>query len=133
MAVMTKIVIYGGTGSGKYVLALQLKRDNPVLGEPILLKSPSEVRPFLQSPHSGIGIIHALSVAHIMTKSHEMEFGPVLFVPAPKEVEQWGDELANDAAAWDWLMGINTASNTDLDKEAAQLAAASVPAQSSTN
>lgn len=44
---MTKIVIYGGTGSGKYVLALQMKQDNPMLGEPVLIRSPSDLRPFL--------------------------------------------------------------------------------------
>ena len=69
MGVMTKIVIYGGTGSGKYVLALQLLADNPFLGEPVVIRTPSDMTPFLRSPHSGIGIVHALNVQHIMTKS----------------------------------------------------------------
>jgi hypothetical protein len=113
MAVMTKIVIYGGTGSGKYVLALQMKQDNPMLGEPVLIRSPSDLRPFLSSPDAGIGIVHALSVQHIILKSRTMDLGPVLFVAAPAEAEAWGEDLSNDAAAWDWLTGVNLSAFTD--------------------
>jgi hypothetical protein len=116
MAVMTKIVIYGGTSSGKYVLALQLKQDNPILGEPVVIKSPSDMTPFLSSPHSGIGIVHALNVQHIMTKSQCSGFGPVLFVPAPADVEAWGEDLVNDAAVWDWLMGVDVTSSPPCDE-----------------
>lgn len=119
---MTKIVIYGGPGSGKYVLALQLRRDNPILGEPAIIKSPSELRLFLSAPDSGIGIVHALSVDHIITKSRMMELGPVLFVPAPAEVEAWGEDLSNDADAWDWLLGVNRLESDASNQEAVQAA-----------
>lgn len=42
MSVMTKIVIYAGTDSGKYVLVLQLQEDNPYLGEPVVIKTPTD-------------------------------------------------------------------------------------------
>ena len=115
MAVMTKIVIYGGTGSGKYVLALQLLADNPFLGDPVVIRTPTDMTPFLSSPHSGIGIVHALNVQHIMTKSQCSGFGPVLFVPAPTEVEAWGEDLVNDAAVWDWLMGVDVSGGSITD------------------
>ena len=115
MGVMTKIVIYGGTGSGKYVLALQLLADNPFLGDPVVIRTPTDMTPFLSSPHSGIGIVHALDVHHIMTKSQCSGFGPVLFVPAPAEVEAWAKDLVNDAAVWDWLMGVDVSGGSIID------------------
>ena len=39
---MTKIVIYAGTDSGKYVLVLQLQEGNPYLGEPVVIKTPTD-------------------------------------------------------------------------------------------
>ncbi|MBA8881011.1 hypothetical protein [Phyllobacterium myrsinacearum] len=119
---MTKIVIYGGTGSGKYVLALQMQQDNPTLSDPVIIKSPSDLRPFLSSPHTRIGIVNALSVDHIISKSRMMELGPVLFVPAPAEVEAWGEDLSTDAAAWDWLMGLDVTDSDISDQEASQAA-----------
>lgn len=115
MAVMTKIVIYGGSCSGKYVLAVQLLADNPFLGEPVVIRTPSDMTPFLSSPHSGIGIVHALNVQHIMTKSQCSGFGPVLFVPAPTEVEVRGEDLVNNAAVWDWLMGVEVSGASIID------------------
>lgn len=112
---MTKIVIYGGTGSGKYVLALQLHHDNPILGEPTLIKSPADLRPFLSSPHTGIGIVNATNVQNIILKVRSMDLAPVLFVPAPAEVEAWGERLADDAAAWDWLTGLQVTDTQSSD------------------
>ena len=110
---MTKIVIYGGTGSGKYALALQLLQDNPMLGEPVLIGSPSQMRPFLNSAHSGIGIVNATNIQRIITKTRSMAVGQVLFVPAPAEVEAWSEDLVSDTAAWDWLLGIDVSGNTN--------------------
>ncbi|MEK1888295.1 MAG: hypothetical protein AAAB35_12155, partial [Phyllobacterium sp.] len=89
MSVMTKIVIYAGTDSGKYVLVLQLQEDNPYLGEPVVIKTPTDAT-FLSAPRTGIGIVHAPSVQHIMTKSQCSGFGPILLVPAPTEDGGWG-------------------------------------------
>ena len=44
-----------------------------------------------------------------------MASGNVLFIPAPIEVETWGEGLASDFAAWDWLMGIEVSGNTNRD------------------
>lgn len=84
-----------------------------------MIKSPSDMTPFLNSPHSGIGIVHATNVQHIMTKSECAGFGPVLFVPAPTEVKAWGEDLVNDAAAWNWLTGLDVSG--DLSCEAPEL------------
>jgi hypothetical protein len=93
-----------------------------ILGDPVIIKSPSDLRPFLSSPHTSIGIVNALSVDHIISKSRMMELGPVLFVPAPAEVEAWGEDLSNDAAAWDWLLGVNRLESDASNQEAVQAA-----------
>ena len=61
------------------------------------------------------GIVHALDVQQIMTKSRCSGFGSVLFVAAPTAVEAWGEDLVNNAAVWDWLIGIDVSGGPITD------------------
>jgi hypothetical protein len=87
MAVMMKIIIYGRYHSGKYALALQLVRDNPFLGEPVVLNDTADMTRFLAAHKSTVGIVCASSVHLIMGKSREEKFGSVLFVAAPGAID----------------------------------------------
>lgn len=86
MAVMLKIIVYGRYQSGKYALALQLMHDNPFLGEPVIINNPHDMKRFLASHRSSVGIVYASNVHSIMGKSSAEKFGSVLFVAAPGEI-----------------------------------------------
>lgn len=87
MAVMLKIIVYGRYQSGKYALALQLMHDNPFLGEPAIINNTHDMKRFLASHRSSVGIVYASNVNMIMGKSRAEKFGSVLFVAAPGEID----------------------------------------------
>lgn len=87
MAVMLKIIVYGRYQSGKYALALQLVGDNPFLGEPVVINNTHDMKRFLASHRSSVGIVYASNVHLIMGKNSEEKFGSVLFVAAPGEID----------------------------------------------
>lgn len=82
-----KIVVYGRFESGKYALAMQLVRDNPFLGQPVIITDVAGMRRFLSSPESAVGIVYAETVRLIMSRYSKEKFGTVLFVAAPGEIE----------------------------------------------
>lgn len=100
MAVMMKIIVYGRYHSGKYALALQLVRDNPFLGEPVVLNDTADMTRFLASQKSSVGIVYASSVLWIMGQCREAKFGSVLFVAAPGEIDGTKEAQAREAPAW---------------------------------
>ncbi|ATU94914.1 hypothetical protein B5P45_27685 [Phyllobacterium zundukense] len=84
MAVMMKNIVHGRYQSGKYALALQLARDNPFLGDPVVINDTVDMTRFLASHKSSVGIVYASSVQLIIGRcSSEEKFGSVLFVAAP--------------------------------------------------
>ena len=99
MAVMMKIIVHGRYQSGKYALALQLARDNPFLGDPVVINDTVDVTRFLASHKSSVGIVCASSVQLIIGKSSEEKFRSVLFVAAPGEIDGAAEAPAREAPA----------------------------------
>ena len=99
MAVVMKIIVYGRYQSGKYALALQLVLDNPFLGDPVVINDAKDMKRFLASHNSSVGIVYASSVHLIMGKSIEEKFGSVLFVAAPGEIDVTEEAQAQEAPA----------------------------------
>ena len=96
---MMKIIVYGRYQSGKYALALQLVLDNPFLGDPVVINDTAEMKRFLASHKSSVGIVYASSVHLIMGKSSDEKFGSVLFVAAPGEIDGAAEAQAREAPA----------------------------------
>lgn len=83
MTILMKVIVYGGPDSGREALAQQLAYDNPVIDCPQIITNAKDMRAYLNTPQSHIGIVNAVSVAAIMRRCPGQKFGAVLFVAAP--------------------------------------------------